>query len=199
MNRFELETLIKRRGVHPIFGSPGEDDYFIEQSPFELSTFLDHCLRLGVQSCLEIGTGHRSGLSRFLANDLGWDVTSIDVNNYHHVYPNIHYIVLARPDEIVLFSHQFDLVFIDGDHAYECVKRDYEHYAPLADKVIAFHDIAGLRDCEGVKRFWDELSNTQNDFIGSVYEILDKPERRAGIGYLVRAELTEPERTWDDH
>lgn len=176
MTRSELETLIKQRGVHPIFGSPGEDDWCIEQNADELAQFIEYAQGVGVQSVLEIGTGWKSGLSRFMANDLGWHVTSIDVNNYHHVYPNIHYIVLARPDEIATFDRRFDLVIIDGDHAYESVKRDYAAYAPLADKLVMLHDICGLRECEGVAQFW-EIVPGDVEFIAAGAE-------RAGIGVV---------------
>lgn len=54
-----------------------------------------------------------------------------------------------------------DLVFIDGDHRYESVKRDFELYSPLATPggVMALHDIApypALDVCD-VERLWREL------------------------------------------
>ncbi len=48
----------------------------------------------------------------------------------------------------------FDLIFIDGSHKYEAVKRDFELYAPLG-RFIALHD---TNKYEGVKQFWDELT-----------------------------------------
>ena len=60
------------------------------------------------------------------------------------------------------FGHEpLDLVFIDGDHTYESVRRDYELYAPLvrAAGIVAFHDIVeGPYEAVGeVPRFWREV------------------------------------------
>jgi predicted O-methyltransferase YrrM len=158
----ELYALITQRGVHPEFGAAGEG-WAIEQNPHELATFLVRCQELGVQSVLEIGTGYRGGLSRFLAQDMGWDVTTVDVQNYGHAFEKVHYVILAT-DPLsngirYLSQRQYDLVFIDGDHRLDKVAADYSHHGLFADKVIAFHDIEGLRDCEGARQFWRELSS----------------------------------------
>lgn len=56
-----------------------------------------------------------------------------------------------------------DFLFIDGSHAYEDVKKDFEMYAPLVKKggIIALHDIVDSPmhrelGCE-VSRFWNDL------------------------------------------
>jgi predicted O-methyltransferase YrrM len=64
---------------------------------------------------------------------------------------------------------ELDFLFIDGDHAYRSVARDFELYAPLVRKggLVAFHDIvrdsltvrgvASAAYSGGVPKFWDEL------------------------------------------
>jgi len=180
----ELKALIEQRGVHPEFGEPGEN-FGIEQNPRELATFLVRMQELGVASVLEIGTGYKGGLSRFLAQDMGWDVTTVDVQNYGHAFEGVHYIVGAGK---VGFIHKFDLVFIDGDHSHDSVKTDYEVYGIYATKVIAFHDIAGLRSCEGVRNFWKKLTRTG---YGATAQIVNPPyfkiiesKKPAGIGWI---------------
>jgi predicted O-methyltransferase YrrM len=61
----------------------------------------------------------------------------------------------------LLAGRPIDLLFIDGDHRYEGVRRDFEMYSPLvgAGGLIAFHDIlphAGAPICQ-VNVFWDEI------------------------------------------
>jgi hypothetical protein len=54
----------------------------------------------------------------------------------------------------------YDFVFIDGDHRYEMVKKDWEFYGRMG-KRVAFHDIQPPQTKEnaelGVHRLWDEL------------------------------------------
>ncbi len=60
-----------------------------------------------------------------------------------------------------LKDQKLDFLFIDGDHTYEGVKKDFEMYSPLVKNggVVAFHDIVnGPEDyVGGVPRFWREI------------------------------------------
>ena len=63
----------------------------------------------------------------------------------------------------LLKNRQIDVLFIDGDHSYEGVKKDFEMYSPLVKKngIIAFHDIVKVSpdfapDVE-VNKFWNEI------------------------------------------
>ena len=52
----------------------------------------------------------------------------------------------------------YDLIFIDGDHAYDSVKSDYEKALSLNPKYILFHDIQD-KYCPGVVALWNEIKS----------------------------------------
>jgi hypothetical protein len=63
--------------------------------------------------------------------------------------------------KVRLAGRPIDLLFVDGDHSYESVKKDYELYGPLTRHLVAFHDIFGVNPRDpglGVYRFWNELA-----------------------------------------
>lgn len=60
-----------------------------------------------------------------------------------------------------------DFIFIDGDHRYGGVKKDFELYSPLCRHraIIAFHDInVPVSEEVGVRTFWDEISQHYGNF-----------------------------------
>ena len=61
----------------------------------------------------------------------------------------------------ILGSNKIDFLFVDGDHAYSAVKKDFEMYSTLVkdDGLISFHDIApGPEErTGGVPEFWEEI------------------------------------------
>lgn len=63
--------------------------------------------------------------------------------------------------QALLGARSVDFLFIDGDHRYESVARDFTLYAPLVRPggLIGFHDIAAdaSPDTTGTARFWREL------------------------------------------
>lgn len=82
--------------------------------------------------------------------------------------------------EDVLAGQKVDLLFIDGDHTYEGVRRDFEMYSPLVRKggIIAFHDVCTgpKENVGGVPRFWDEIS------LGRDSESVIKDLKQGGFG-----------------
>jgi predicted O-methyltransferase YrrM len=81
----------------------------------------------------------------------------------------------------ILNGKKVDFLFIDGDHSYEGVKKDFEMYSSLVEPngIIAFHDILSQPD-SGVDKFWDEIK-PQYKYI----EIKDEKEQhKLGIGLI---------------
>lgn len=69
----------------------------------------------------------------------------------------------------ILGDQKLDFIFIDGDHSYYGVKKDFEMYSSFIKKggYIAFHDINPTKDKYEFKyevsKFWNEL-NYKNKF-----------------------------------
>ena len=66
----------------------------------------------------------------------------------------------------ILNGTEIDFLFIDGDHTYEGVKKDFKMYSPLVKNggIIAFHDIVpGSEELVGgVPEFWREIKDKYN-------------------------------------
>lgn len=83
-----------------------------------------------------------------------------------------------------LSNEQVDFLFVDGDHSYIGVKRDFEMYSPLVGQngIVAFHDIVEHppeTGCE-VTRFWEQVKCKYEN-----QEIIENPKQGwAGIGIL---------------
>lgn len=86
-------------------------------------------------------------------------------------------------DEVTKYANGgIDFLFIDGDHATEMVKLDYEMYAPLVRKggVIVMHDIArSLKDDQKVYLFWETLDVNKRE----IYEF-DINQQVFGTGII---------------
>jgi predicted O-methyltransferase YrrM len=79
----------------------------------------------------------------------------------HLIRADSHEILTLRKVKSVLGKEKLDFLFIDGDHTYRGVKKDFEMYSRLIErnKVIALHDIIYaplVRGCH-VDVFWKEL------------------------------------------
>jgi len=92
--------------------------------------------------------------------------------------------VAFRNVKRILETCKLDFLFIDGDHTYEGVKKDFEMYSPLVREggIIAFHDIVPHppeSGCE-VSKFWNQVKGDYKQL-----EIVkDRNQKRAGIGLL---------------
>jgi len=72
-----------------------------------------------------------------------------------------------------LKGRAIDLLFIDGDHAYDTVKSDWLLYSPLVKYLVGFHDICWeldwmpdeIGDNPSVRQFWEELYEDRHQMI----------------------------------
>lgn len=186
------------------------------QIKWEISQLMKILTELAPETVLEIGTGWGGTLylwTRVATPDA--TLISIDLpggpfgggypkwrvpffRSFASIRQRIHLLRMNSHDETtlhevkrILGGSKLDFLFIDGDHTYEGVKKDFEMYSPLVrgDGIIAFHDIVEHppeTGCE-VHRFWREIKNNYPH-----QEIVkDWNQGWAGIGVILKEKQVE--------
>jgi hypothetical protein len=127
----------------------------LEQNAYELEMLCEFIKDKGIKTYMEVGIA-AGLLLKFMREEMGLDTAGITLEK-RPTHINLP-VIYGRSDDpsIVEVAPHSDLYFIDADHSYEAVKTDYMNYRGKC-RFMAFHDILGLRDCEGVARLWGEI------------------------------------------
>jgi len=115
----------------------------------------------------------------------------INMNCSPDILGNSHEIGTMNSLKSKLKGRQINLLFIDGNHSYENVKRDYDLFSPLTKHLIAFHDISANINSD-VMRFWRKISvnSAYLSITFNKYNSTVNPKENKftdmGIGILIR-------------
>jgi len=82
-----------------------------------------------------------------------------------------------------------DLVFIDANHHYRAVRRDFEINRGYPHRFLALHDVAGgTSHTRGVRRFWDEVDEGQKLILLRPHREIGSDRTAMGIGIWTASE-----------
>ncbi len=156
----------------------------LEQDESEFANLLRLVEERGAHRVLEIGSKYGGGVWHWLQRSVPGDtIVTVDwsegfgaipgISEYHDrwsgwVPSGVYFRAFDADsqaedtrDMIMELCPEFDCVFIDADHRYEAVKRDFELYWPLVadDGFLALHDVNAVPvpDTRDVVRFWQEV------------------------------------------
>jgi len=150
------------------------------QNPWELSDFIfalkRHEEETGIKLKRFLEVGFSSGINNTILNKffnfdhiVGVDLFSSNLSGSSLVsnmlWKNLVLIVgdstEKRTIDFVDNLAPYDLIFIDANHTYEYVKKDFENYHGFLSKggVLGFHDVKNP-DWPGMNKFWNELKET---------------------------------------
>jgi predicted O-methyltransferase YrrM len=172
----------------------------------ELSRLLASIEGLRFETVLEIGT--ERGGTLWLWTQIATDdatIVSVDLKTWpgiviagrakqrlHRIEGDSHEEEIFQLVYGALPEGKVDLLFIDGDHTYEGVKRDFDMYAPLVGEhgLIILHDIAPHDPSQSEAHvFWAQLKDNPylqcEEFIfGGIVDLgwAKLPEHSCGLG-----------------
>lgn len=133
------------------------------------------------KNVVELGT-YRGGSTLAMLEGLPEESSITTVDKYTtHIWlegiddPRLHFIYGSTLDLADRFS-DIDFLFIDTDHNYDQVSKEWHLYSPLVVKggIVAFDDI---HLNAGMNQFWNELTGTKVD--------ISEYHEGAGFGFVI--------------
>ena len=178
--------------VDPYIEVVNSKPQIIQQVKSELWDFLELLVNKNVKKILQIGLGHY-GSTQFCLSLICDKVVTVeyDIKNIRAYTDrellynqNVEHFILGDStdkdviDEVKKFG-EFDAVFIDGNHSYEFVKKDYLNYSNVVKEggIVAFHDAFGNGERYGTPKVLQEIE-------GKIRFI--KHSNEIGIGYFYK-------------
>ena len=167
-----------------------------KQNPLEWRGFIEFVWNYfnsrGIKNPMVVELGTFRGEQRIFYEEI-LNATYIGIDNKEEagektktdIYGDTHDVKVIESLKMILNGRPINLLYIDACHKYEYVKKDYEIYGPMAEDLVAFHDIKAR--AHGVGKFWAELHAKQLDkLFVSFCNAEQNCHHRMGIGVEVR-------------
>jgi hypothetical protein len=173
----EIQNKINKWPLHWALGGNDHTGGLCQNS-YELMCLCRFIIDNNIKTYTEVGI-ENGFLLKFMTEDMNLVGYGIDIiKKPTHSGLDVIYGSSNDPNVINLTKNT-DLYFIDADHTYCSVKQDYLNYKHKC-KWMAFHDILGLRNCEGVAKLWLEI---KYDY--PYWEFIDiNLQQASGIGVI---------------
>jgi hypothetical protein len=171
-------------------------EFGLQQIPSEFTDFCMAISKLGIETAVEVGVYHGAS-SYFIAAMLTranrkLTYTMIDIADqlfHFEAFAKILPLRKAIPNtSLDFYGQSFDFVFIDGDHSFDGINRDWLNLGRFTNKAVAFHDINAHEFdhlAGGTVRFWKEFK-TANARQMAIVEFAHSPEPWMGLGLAIK-------------